>query len=316
MFCSMIRQRVDSGKEKLRMRLLVIGASGYLGTHLVRYLKSHEHEIDTLKRGTAVWDPDRGIVQDEALEGYDVVVNFAGSPLYRGMFRRVHYEDMYRSRIGTTLLLSEALRRLEMPPRIFLQASAISYYGTRGSAALSEDSAPGDTPLALLCRDWEESAEAASSEKTRVITLRTGVVLSSDGGALRSLLPIFGLGLGGKIGSGHQWMSWIHMHDFLRLVEFLILHPTVDGPFCAVGPNPCTNETFTKTLGALLHRPTFFTVPPWLLKILYGTPVEELLSSSLKCLPIRAEELGFQFAYHELIDALMAEIGEKGIPLT
>jgi uncharacterized protein len=197
-----------------------------------------------------------------------------------------------------------------------LQATAISYYGTRGSTALSEDSAQGDTPLALLCRDWEESAEVASSEKTRVITFRTGVVLSHDGGALRSLLPIFGLGLGGKIGSGRQSMSWIHMHDFLRLVEFLILHPTIEGTFCTVGPNPCTNETFTKTLGTILHRPTFFTVPPWLLKILYGTPVEELMASSLKCFPILAEELGFQFAYPELIDAVMVETGEKNIPLT
>jgi uncharacterized protein len=160
---------------------------------------------------------------------------------------------------------------------------------------------------------WGESAEAVSSEKTRVITLRTGVVLSQDGGALRSLLPIIGLGLGGKVGSGRQWMSWIHMHDFLRLVEFLILHPTVDGPFCAVGPNPCTNEPFTKTLGAVLHRPTFFTVPPWLLKMLYGSLVEELMASSCKCFPIRAEELGFQFAYPEFIDALMVE---TGIPLT
>jgi uncharacterized protein len=289
------------------MRLLIIGGSGYLGTHLVPYLKSHNHEVYTLKRGTPLWDPEKGIVKDEALEGYDVVINFAGSPLFRGMFRRVRYKEMYSSRISTTLLLAHALKRLKKPPKILLQASAISYYGTRGNAPLSEDSPPGDTPLAKLCRDWEESADSASGEKTRVITLRTGVVLSRDGGALKTMLPFFRLGLGGKIGCGRQWMSWIHMSDFLRLIEFLILHPSIDGPFNAVGPNPCTNENFASTLGSILHRPTFFSTPPWLLKFLYGAPVEELMSESQRCLPIRAEEIGFQFDYPELLDALMVE---------
>jgi hypothetical protein len=283
------------------MKVLLAGGSGYIGSHVASYLKEKGHDVHLLPRGSASWDPGKGIIDPEELEGYNAICNFCGSPLERKWFQKDCKKLAYESRVGATRLLAHTISELKHPPKVFLSASAISYYGDGGDECLSENSPPGTTFLAKLCEDWEE---AAKCEATRVVCIRTGIVLSPDGGALKKLLPLFRFGLGGKLGSGCQWWSLIAMEDFLRAIEFLLTHEELEGPFNLVAPEPMRNRDFTKALAHSLGAPSFLAIPRWLIHLVYGDLMSELMFSSLRCRPVRLEAVGFQFleASHPVLE--------------
>jgi len=286
------------------MRVLVVGASGFIGSHLVPFLQAQGHEVVALKRGTTAWDPEHAFVQDQVLEGYGAIINLCGHPLMEGIWKRGYAKLVHTSRVETTKLLAEAISRLKNPPKIFLSASAIGYYGNRGDEKLTEDSSPGDNGLAKLCQEWEEAASIVQKRRVRHIALRTGMVLSYDGGALKSMARLFRWGLGSILGDGKSWISWIWLSDLLRLIDYIITYPTLEGPINAVSPEPIQNDLFSKLLAAALRRPCWLRTPRWAIRLFYGKLVEELVLSSLRVVPKRAQELGFQFFATDLYQSM------------
>jgi len=292
------------------MKIVITGSSGLIGTALIASLTEAGHRVTRLVRsqpraeaGEAHWDPAAGEMDATALEGQDAVVNLAGATIAERWTaaKKARIRD---SRIQGTRLLCDALAHLQQLPAVLVNASAIGYYGDRGAERLTEDSPPGSGFLADVCREWEGATAAAAQAGVRVVCLRTGVVLSARGGALAKMLPPFRLGLGGRIGSGTQFMSWIALDDLVGIVRHALATPTLAGPVNAVAPNPVTNQEFTTTLGKVLGRPTPFPVPAFAMRLAFGQMADELLLGSARVEPQRIAASGYSFRFPNLEAAL------------
>lgn len=292
------------------MNILVTGASGLIGTALVSSLTSSGHEVTRLVRGqptsggkAAQWDPVAGSIDAGALEGVDAVVHLAGENIAERWTaaKKTRIRD---SRVKGTQLLCETLTRLSSPPKVLVSASAIGYYGDRGEETLTDDSPPGRGFLPEVCRAWEAATEPARQQGLRVVQLRLGVVLSVAGGALAKMLPPFRLGLGGVLGSGRQYMSWIALDDVVGTLQHAVVTDALQGPTNAVAPRAVTNQEFTKTLGKVLGRPTAMPLPAFAARLMFGEMADELLLASARVQPTKLLASGYQFRYPELAEAL------------
>jgi hypothetical protein len=297
------------------MKILISGSSGLIGSVLVDYLHANGHEVIRLVRpesrqhGKVIqWDPSAGKLNGAALEDFDAVVHLAGANIGAKRWTPARKAVIRESRIASTRLLSCALARLQNKPRVLACASAVGYYGDRGEELLDEESASGDGFLAELCREWEQAAQAASDAGIRVVHLRFGLVLSADGGALARMLPLIRLGLGGRLGSGRQYVSWIALDDAVSAIHHCLTCESLSGPVNIVSPHPVTNREFTRTLGKVLKRPTFFTVPRPALRMMLGEIADELLAST-SVQPKRLLATDFRFQYPELEAALRHLLG-------
>lgn len=308
-------ERFHKERGANRMRVLVSGATGLVGSALTNFLTSQGHEVVKLvRRGgtnatTVQWDPVRGALNPSDLEGFDVVVHLAGESVAQRWTDDAKTK-IRESRISGTKLIAEALARVHKKPRALVCASAIGYYGDRGTEALSEGSLPGAGFLAGVCQEWEGATASAASAGIRVVNLRFGVILSTAGGALAKMLPIFQMGAGGILGSGRQYMSWITLEDAVQGIYFAMRQDGLSGPVNIVAPKPCTNAEFTSALGKVLHRPTILPVPSFGPRMLFGEMADEMLFAGAKVLPTKLEKQGFQFQYPELESALRHELGK------
>src|SRR5215471_8237749 len=292
------------------MRILVTGASGLIGSAAVASLMSSGHEVVRLVRsrpageGTAAWDPAKGTIDKTALEGLDAVVHLAGENIAAARWTEEQKARIKDSRVNGTQLLSETLAALSRPPKVFVAASATGFYGNRGDESLDETSSPGSNFLAQVCIPWEKATEAAAQAGIRVVNFRIGIVLAADGGALAKMITSFKFGLGGRIGSGRQYMSWIEISDVVGAINHALYVESLRGPVNAVAPNPVTNAEFTASLGKVLSRPTFFTMPAFAAHMAFGEMGDELLLGSTRAYPKRLLESGYKFRFSGLEPAL------------
>ncbi|MHB0947785.1 MAG: TIGR01777 family oxidoreductase [Gemmatimonadaceae bacterium] len=296
-------------------RVAITGASGLVGSALVAALRASGSRVQRLVRGAprtaddVRWDSATGTIDAAGLEGVDAIVNLAGEPIAQRWNPAVRAR-IRGSRVEGTALLARAIVAMAAPPRLLLSGSAVGIYGDRKDEMLDEASAPGADWLAQVARDWEEAAIAAESARTRVITLRTGVVLSPHGGVLARLLPPFRLGLGGPLGDGMQWMSWISLTDMVEAILFLI-HAGGDGVRGAVNlvaPEPVRNRDFAHTMGRVLHRPALIPVPKVALRAAFEGMADATLLASQRAIPRRLSEAGYRFRFPDLEPALRHEL--------
>jgi len=293
------------------MTIILAGGSGFLGRKLRAQLERDGHRVVNLTRAPrpdhpddVAWQPDGTAGQLAThLNGADAVVNLAGENIAGGFWTEKRKTQLRASRMLTTRTITTAIAACERPPAVLVNASAVGYYGPHGQEAVSERTAAGSDFLGRLCVDWEQEARAVSSPATRLAIVRSGLVLAADGGALEKMLPPFRLGLGATLGSGEQYLAWIHIDDWVAMVIWLIHTNHAMGAFNASAPVPVTNRSFTRTLGRVLHRPAFFQAPGFIMKIALGEMADVLLTGQ-RALPAAAEELGFRFAYPELEPAL------------
>ncbi|OLC17427.1 MAG: TIGR01777 family protein [Candidatus Rokubacteria bacterium 13_1_20CM_2_69_58] len=297
----------------------VTGASGLVGSALVTGLTSAGHRVVRVVRGAgaapvagqriARWDPESGALEPPALAGADAVVHLAGESVAGGRWTEAKKRRIRSSRVDVTRRLAEALLRLERPPRLLVSASAVGYYGDRGSEILREDSAPGPGFLAEVCREWEAATDPAARAGIRVVRLRIGMVLSRRGGALGAMLTPFRLGAGGPVGSGVQWVSWIAIDDLVGAILHALATESLAGPVNAVAPEPVTNRELARTLGRVLRRPALLPLPAVAARLLFGQMADELLLASARVEPARLRATGFTFRHARLEDALRHELG-------
>jgi uncharacterized protein (TIGR01777 family) len=287
-------------------RIAVTGSSGLIGSALVGHLKEQGYEVQRLVRRKATtseeitWDPQAGTVDLDALDGVHGVIHLAGAGVGDKRWTKKYRATILNSRLLGTTAIAHAVEKVK--PSVFISASAIGYYGETGNRAVTENDRVGDDFLATVCREWEAAADLAGSVRT--VKIRTGLVLDPVGGALGRMLPLFRLGVGGKLGSGNQWWSWITLHDEINAITHL-LNSSVSGPVNLTSPFPVTNQEFTGTLARSLHRPALFPVPGFALKIALGGFSTEILGSK-KVLPSVLSEDGFAFDYPHLTGALAA----------
>ncbi len=298
------------------MRILVTGSSGLVGSALVPFLAARNHEVTRLVRrapkpdSTEVyWDPDAGRLDSAVVEGFDAAIHLAGTSIAAGRWTAGQKQRILESRVAGTSLLARTLTSLERPPSVMISASAIGYYGDRGDEVLIEESTPGFGFLAEVCRQWEDAARLSACRGIRLVILRIGVVLSSSGGALSRMLPPFRLGLGGRLGTGRQYMSWVALDDLLETVHFALADSTLHGPVNAVAPNPVTNSQFTSMLGRVLRRPAFLPIPAATIRVMFGEMGEQLLLASTRVEPARLKAEGFRYQYPELETAMRHAVG-------
>ena len=288
-------------------RILISGASGLIGSALASAMESHGHEVTRLVRrptgsgNELQWDPMHE-VSPELVSGFDAVIHLSGESV-AGRWTAEKKRRIRESRAVSTNNLSQALAKAERPPRTFLCASAIGYYGNRGDEILTEESPPGTGFLPEVCREWE-AATRVGTPGIRTVNLRFGIVLSRHGGALKEMLLPFRLGLGGKIGSGSQSYSWIHIDDVVSAVMHILREESLRGPINMTAPNPVTNAEFTRALASALKRPAIFAVPTFAAKLAFGEFAEEGLLASARVIPKRLGDSGFEFRYPELAPAL------------
>lgn len=300
------------------MRVLVSGSTGLVGEETVERLHKRGHEPVRLVRGkaphteaTVAWDPESGEIDVSHLEGLDAVVHLAGENIASGRWAPERKARIRDSRVRGTQRLCEALASLKSRPPVLVSASAIGFYGNRGHEILDEHSPPGHGFLAEVCKAWEAATEPAAAAGIRVVHLRIGVVLSLKGGALARMIAPFRLGLGGVVGTGRQYMSWITLDDLAGVIEHCIACEDVAGAVNAAAPNPVTNREFTKALGKALHRPTVFRVPAVAVRLLFGEMGKALLLSSARVMPKRLLDTGFVFRHAHIEPALRAALGRR-----
>lgn len=304
--------------EQRSRRIAVTGAGGLVGSALAASLTNAGHLVIPLVRrpvspgATEIsWDPVAGRIDAQALSGLDALVNLAGENIAAGRWNRSRKERIRSSRVDGTRLIAEALAGLEQPPRVLVNASAIGYYGDRGDEWMDEDADPGTGFLSDTCVEWEKATGPAAQAGVRVVRLRIGVVLSSAGGALARMLPIFRYGLGGRLGDGRQQMSWILLDDLVRVLEYALLDESLRGAVNGVAPNPVTNVEFTKTLASVLGRPALLPAPAFMLRTLLGEMGQELLLSSTRVRPARLSETTFRYRFPDLDSGLRFELGKR-----
>jgi len=293
------------------MRVAVSGSTGLVGSEVVASLSAAGHEVVRLVRRPPApgeravrWDPEKGETDAGALEGQDAVVHLAGENIASGRWNAARKAAIRDSRVNGTRLLCDALAGLVRPPKTLVCASAVGFYGDRGAEVLTEESPPGAGFLPEVCREWEAASGAAALKGIRVVLLRIGVVLSPKGGALSRMLPPFRAGLGGVIGDGRQYVSWVALDDLVGIVLHALQSGELRGPVNAVAPVPVTNRELTEALGKALSRPTLLPVPAFALRLALGEMADALLLSSARVVPKRLEETGYRFRFPELSAAL------------
>jgi uncharacterized protein len=288
-------------------RYLVSGTSGPIGKALLPTLQKRGRTT-RLVRGAVTgddqirWDPAR-LVPPEQLEGFSAVIHLAGETI-AGRWNSAKKARIRDSRLQGTKNLAEALAKTSSPPGVFVCASAIGYYGNRGDEILREESAPGVDFLAEVCREWEAATQPTAQAGIRTVNTRFGVILSRDGGALPKMLPPFRMGVGGRIGDGRQWMSWVHISDVVGVIEHVLDKAGVSGPVNVVAPSPTTNAEFTRTLAAVLHRPAIFPLPAFAVRLAFGEMGEALLLGSQRVEPGKLRANGYEFQFSQLAPAL------------
>ncbi len=298
------------------MKILVTGATGLVGSALVPFLAGGGHEVVRLGRTAPEasdirWDPDAGVIETGALEGFDGVVHLAGENIATGRWTAEKKRRIKESRVRGTSLLAATLAGLERPPRVLVSASAIGFYGDRGEEDLTEGSAAGSGFLSEVCREWEAATGAAEGKGIRVAHARLGVVLSKNGGALAKMLTPFRLGAGGIIGNGRQYMSWITLDDTVAAIGHLLSTESAAGPVNVVAPVPVTNHEFTKTLGRVLRRPTLFPMPGFAARLAFGEMADALLLASTRVKPAGLLDSGYAFRHGSLEEGLRHVLGAR-----
>lgn len=293
------------------MKIVVAGASGLVGSALLPALRASGHDVMRLVRRDARapdeirWNPVAGEIDATRLEGVDAAINLAGENLASGRWTAERRERILRSRVDATRTLVTALAKLERKPAVFLSASAVGFYGDRGDEMLDESSAIGHGFLPEVCLAWETHAENAARAGIRTVLLRFGVILADGGGALAKMLPPFRVGLGGRLGSGKQWMSWVSIKDVVGAIRHALTTETLRGPVNVVAPQAVTNGEFARTLGRVLGRPAVLPVPAWVLRLAVGRGMaDEALLASTRARPMRLRESGYVFRDGELDAAL------------
>jgi uncharacterized protein (TIGR01777 family) len=299
------------------MHIVVSGSTGLLGRALVSHFEADGHEVTPLVRPTTSgardgipWSPSAGELDPARLEGVDAVVHLAGESINQRWNERTKARIL-NSRVEGTSLLAETLAGLDDPPEVFVSASAIGYYGDRGDTRLTEDADPGDLFISDVCEQWEAAAQPAAENGIRVVNPRIGVVLSEEGGALPQMLPPFRFGLGGHLGSGEQWMSWVTREEFVGAIDHILNTEELAGPVNVCSPNPVTNRTFTNVLGEALNRPTVTFVPGFAVNLMFGQMGEELLLASARVEPTKLEASGYEFEQPDLEPALRQVLGKN-----
>jgi uncharacterized protein len=291
------------------MRIAVTGGTGFLGSALVDRLRGEGHAVSVLTRnptrpGEVRWNPDDESTEwQAAIQDTDAVVHLAGASIAGGRWTAARKALIRESRVRSTRAVAAAILAARRPPAVFISGSALGYYGARGDELLTEDSAPGSDFLASVCVEWEREARAAEPV-TRLVLVRTGLALDKQGGALPQIAMPFYLFAGGPLGSGRQYMSWIHRDDWVEMVRWALIEPQVRGSLNATAPGPVTNREFAKTLGRVLHRPAFLPTPALPLRIALGEMANALLLTGQRVLPAKAEALGFRFQYPQMERAL------------
>ena len=298
------------------MKLVITGASGFIGSVLCSRLLQQGHTLTLLTRSAPSqtstgtkrwlhWRPGMSGDWESALAAADGVINLAGEPIAKKRWTLKQKHQLRLSRIDTTVGLIRAIAKAKQKPRFLLNASAVGYYGPRGDEIIGEDAEAGTDFLATLCRDWENEAKKAEKLGVRVIRLRTGIVLGRGGGALAKMVPPFKFFIGGPLGSGKQWMPWVHIEDEVGLIVYLIENSQASGAVNAAAPNPVTMKEFCRTLGQVLGRPSWAPVPALALRLLLGEMAKMLLTGQ-RAVPAAAEKFGYRFRYPDLPEALRA----------
>ncbi len=297
------------------MKILISGSTGLIGSALIESLQAQGHHITRLVRSpgkypepAVMWNPANGTLNASACEGFEAVIHLAGENIAKRWTAKQKVK-IRESRVQGTTLLSSTLAKLNKPPRVLVSASAIGYYGDRGSEILREDSKPGTGFLAETSRAWEKSAEPAARAGIRVVHPRFGVVLTPKGGALQKMLLPFKLGLGGVIGDGNQYWSWVALDDVIGGIEHCLQIEALRGPVNVVAPHAVTNREFTKALGRVLARPTIFPVPAFAARLLLGEMADDLLLASARIEPAQLLATGYKFRYEKVEAALQAMLG-------
>jgi uncharacterized protein len=294
------------------MKIVVTGSSGLIGTALVRALRADGHDVRRLVRrdpraaDESQWDPSRRQIDGSALDGAEAVIHLAGLGVADKRWSEARKRAVLDSRVDGTKTIAEAVARASDHVKVLLSASAVGWYGERGDALLDEDDPAGAGFLADVVRQWEGATAAASDAGVRVATLRTGIVLSRDGGALAKVLPLFKLGVGGKLGSGKQWVPWIAMSDELAAIRFLLTHDEISGPVNLSAPEPVRNADYTAAIGRAVHRPTLAAVPAFALRIALPGFADEAVLVSQRVVPRKLLDAGFEFTYTDIDAALHA----------
>jgi len=289
--------------------VLISGASGLIGKDLEPLLQRDGHQVLRLTRSPRTasdigWNPENGVLHPDSLEGIDAVIHLAGESIAAGRWNAARKARILASRVQGTTLLANTLSKLKYPPRVFVSASAVGYYGDRGNTILYEDSGPGEGFLPEVCQQWEAATRSLWTGGTRVVHTRIGIVLSTKGGALAKMLVPFRLGLGGKLGSGAQYMSWITLTDLCGVLRHALTSTELQGSVNAVAPLPVTNFEFTKALGSTLGRPTVAAVPGFAVRLLLGEMADALLLASTRVSSQKLEASGFHFQHRDIRSAL------------
>ena len=291
------------------MKIAIAGASGLIGSAFITSVEEDGAEVTRLvrsspKAGEIEWHPNQDTIEPRKLDGFDAIVNLAGENVAEGRWTDEKKKKIHDSRVNGTHLISEAIAKLDPKPRVFLCASATGIYGDRPDETLTEQSDSGGGFLAGVCREWEKATEPAAKAGVRVVNLRFGPVLAAHGGMMEKMLTPFKMGLGGKIGSGKQYISWVAIDDVVGAMKLALKNEAIRGPLNVVSPNPVTNEVFTKALGEALSRPTMMAVPAFAARLAFGEMADEMLLASQRVMPRKLKDAGFQFEYANLEDAL------------
>lgn len=299
------------------MKVLISGASGFVGTALTAALRAEGHTIARLVRpgglaseGDVAWDPAAAIIDTAAMEGVEAIVNLSGANIAAFRWTRWQKRMLRTSRIGATRILVDFMSRLRTKPRVFVSASATGYYGDRGDKVLTESNGPGTGFLSSLATDWEAEANRAELNGIRTAILRFGMIFSAKGGALPKMLAPFRLDLGGRLGDGSQWLSWVALEDAIGAISLALRNDQIRGPLNVVAPNPVQNSEFTRMVATLLNRPAFCHVPAFVLRALLGQMADELFLASQRARPERLLAAGFAFRHVNLESALKAILGK------
>lgn len=302
------------------MKIIIAGSSGFIGSHLSQFFQQNGEEVIKLVRSPKnpskneiLWDPENGILNPTFLEGVDVIINLAGENIASRRWNEKVKAKIRNSRVRSTETLAKCVTQLHQFPKVFINASAIGYYGNREDEILTENSPKGEGFLADVCREWEDAVAPITAQTgMRVILLRFGMVLSTKGGGLPKMLLPFKVGLGGVIGSGKQYMSWILLEELIDIISYVIKENSLTGPINVVTPHSVTNAEFTKTLGQILQRPTFLPLPSFAARLAFGEMADELLLNSTRVKPQRLMESGYQFRYPILERALKHLMSSQG----